>query len=217
MFQGCTNLSTIMIGSGCKKIDFQAFTFCNSLKGIYCYADTYPETNQNAFISSNINAAILHVPTDLISTYKSTDPWSGFMDVVSLPYIIYMADGEVYKKDLVMIGTPINPLAAPEKEGYSFDGWSEMPEIMPNHDITVTGTFTINKYRLTYMIDGEEYAYYDITYGTSITPEPSPVKEGYTFSGWNGIPETMPGHDMTISGPFTANKYKLIQVSHVKK
>ena len=38
----------------------------------------------------------------------------------------------------------------------------------------------------------------EIEEGVSITPEVVPTKDGYTFSGWSEIPETMPDYDMTI-------------------
>ena len=76
---------------------------------------------------------------------------------------------------------------------------------MPAHDVTVTGTFSINKYKLTYILDGEEYKICEIEYGATITAESEPTKEGYTFSGWSEIPETMPAHDVTITGSFIQN------------
>ena len=78
---------------------------------------------------------------------------------------------------------------------------------MPAHDVTVKGTFGVNTYKLTYSVDGKEYRSYDIYYGTAITPEAAPAKEGYTFSGWSEIPGTMPANDVTVSGTFTANTY----------
>ena len=30
------------------------------------------------------------------------------------------------------------------KKGYTFSGWSEIPETMPAHDVTVTGSFEID-------------------------------------------------------------------------
>ena len=60
-------------------------------------------------------------------------------------------------------------------------------------------------YKLTYLVDDEVYKTYDMEYGAAITPEPAPTKEGYTFSGWNGIPETMPANDVTVKGYFTKN------------
>ena len=39
-------------------------------------------------------------------------------------------------------GATITLPEAPEKEGYSFDGWSEIPETMPASDVVIYGTFT---------------------------------------------------------------------------
>ena len=102
----------------------------------------------------------------------------------------------VYKTYDVEYGATITPEAAPTKEGYTFSGWSEIPATMPAHDVTVTGTFAVNKYKLTYMVDGVEYKAYDVEYGATITPEAEPTKEGYTFSGWSEIPATMPAKDV---------------------
>jgi hypothetical protein len=123
--------------------------------------------------------------------------------------LTYQVDGVEYKSSEVAYGSTITPEAEPTKEGYTFSGWSEIPETMPAHDVTVTGTFSVNKYKLIYMVDGEEYKTSEVEYGTAITAEAEPTKEGYTFSGWSEIPETMPAHDVTVTGTFTINKYKL--------
>jgi M6 family metalloprotease-like protein len=68
---------------------------------------------------------------------------------------------------------------------------------------------TYSLYKLTYLIDGEIYASYDIEYGAMITPEAEPTKEDYTFSGWSEIPETMPAHDVTIYGSYTTGIYSI--------
>ena len=75
-----------------------------------------------------------------------------------------------------------------------------------NYEISyVKGTLTINPgvYKLTYTVDGEVYKTYDIEYGSTITPEAEPTKDGYIFSGWSEIPATMPAHDVTVTGTFT--------------
>ena len=123
--------------------------------------------------------------------------------------LTYKIDGEIYKTFDVEYGATITPETAPSKEGHTFSGWSEIPETMPAHDVTVTGTFTVNKYKLTYMVDGELYKTYDVEFGTTITPESYPTKENYTFSGWSEIPATMPAHDVTVTGTFAINSYKL--------
>ena len=124
--------------------------------------------------------------------------------------LTYMVDGEVYQSFSIKYRDVITPLAVPIKEGYTFSGWSEIPATMPAKDVTVTGSFSINSYTLTYMVDGEEYQSFSIKYGEHITPDSEPTKEGYTFSGWSEIPETMPAKDVTITGTFSINKYKLI-------
>ena len=116
--------------------------------------------------------------------------------------LTYMVDGVKYKSYEIEYGATITPEAEPTKEGYTFSGWSEIPATMPAHDVTVTGTFSINTYKLTYLVDGEEYKTYELEYGAAITPEPEPVKNGYQFSGWSEIPETMPAHDVTVTGTF---------------
>ena len=126
--------------------------------------------------------------------------------------LTYMVDGEVYKTYDIEYGATITPEAEPSKEGYTFSGWSEIPETMPAHSVTVTGSFSINSYKLTYTVDGEVYKTYDLEYGATITPEAEPTKEGYNFSGWSEIPETMPAHDVTVTGTFSINSYKLTYV-----
>ena len=123
--------------------------------------------------------------------------------------LTYMVDGEVYKSQEMDYGAVITPEPAPTKEGHTFSGWSEIPAIMPAHDVTVIGTFTINKYILTYILDGKEYKTMEVEYGSVITPEPDPEKEGYTFSGWIGLPETMPAKLVIVTGTFSINSYTL--------
>lgn len=123
--------------------------------------------------------------------------------------LTYLLDGEEYKKMEVVYGSAITPEAAPTKEGYTFSGWSEIPASMPAYDVTVTGTMIPNLYQLVYLVDGLEYKTVDVPFGSVITPEPEPEKEGYTFSGWIGLPETMPARLVIVTGTFSINSYTL--------
>jgi hypothetical protein len=123
--------------------------------------------------------------------------------------LTYLIDDEVYKTMEVVYGSSITPEAAPTKEGYTFSGWSEIPATMPAQDVTVTGTFVPNNYPLVYLLDGDEYKTVDVPFGSVITPEPDPEKEGYTFSGWKGLPETMPAKMVIVTGTFSINSYTL--------
>ncbi len=55
--------------------------------------------------------------------------------------LMYVVDNVVVDSAFVEQGTAIEPKAEPVKDGYVFSGWSEVPEIMPAHDVTVTGSF----------------------------------------------------------------------------
>ena len=138
--------------------------------------------------------------TDLPETMPASNLVIDGSYIVNTYNVIYVVDGEEYKRTEVDYGAEIPVEAAPEKEGHTFSGWSEVPATMPAGDVTVTGTFTVNTYTITYYLDGEEYATADVTYGSAIEPIADPEKEGYTFSGWEGLPETMPAHDVEIHG-----------------
>ena len=53
------------------------------------------------------------------------------------------------------------------------------------------------------------YKTFTLEYGSEITSESIPEKEGYTFSGWDKLPETMPAKDVTVTGAFTINQYSV--------
>ena len=101
-------------------------------------------------------------------------------------------------------GTKFETPADPTREGYTFAGWDmDIPETIPAEDMSFTALWSVNSYKLVYILDGEVYAEYDVEYGSEITPENDPEKTGYTFDGWTGIPETMPAHDVEIYGSFS--------------
>lgn len=62
--------------------------------------------------------------------------------VIKDKYLLkYVVDGEVYNETMVKIGAPITPITYPSKAGYTFSGWSEIPTVMPEHDVTISGFF----------------------------------------------------------------------------
>lgn len=121
----------------------------------------------------------------------------------------YVVDGEVVASDSVKCGTPITLLEEPTKEGYTFSGWGETPETMPAGDVTINGTFTINRYLVTFKIGDEVIAADSLEYGTAIVAPEAPDKEGYSFCGWGEVVETVPASDVTYEGTYTVNIYKV--------
>lgn len=123
--------------------------------------------------------------------------------------LTYYVDGSAYSSFTYDYGTAITAIDEPVKEGYTFSGWDSVPATMPDNDVDVNGTFSINSYLLTYYVDNELVSSSLTEYGAVIIPLNEPVKEGYTFSGWDEVPETMPARDVDINGTFTINSHVL--------
>ena len=108
--------------------------------------------------------------------------------------------------------TAITAPAVPTKTGYTFDGWDkEIPGTMSAGDMTVTATWKINQYTITFDTDGGS-AVASITqdYGTAIIAPKAPTKTGYTFDGWDKtIPGTMPAEDVTVTATWKINQYTI--------
>ena len=130
--------------------------------------------------------------------------------VTPASYVIrFIVDGEVILTDTLTRGSTINLPDVPEKEGYTFSGWGEVPETMPDKYVTVIGTFIINKYLVTFKVGDEVIAADSLEYGAAIVVPEAPEKEGYTFSGWGEVAETVPANDVTYSAYYIANVYKV--------
>ena len=158
--------------------------------------------------------------------------------------LTYKITGDIQAKTEtteVEYGAEVKVAAIPTEKGYTFnvneygttDGWkvesglSDKATVqanytfkMPANDVTFTGSFEENEYKVTYYVDGTQYetttAY---KYKADVDPKEYPVKEGYTFSGWEtadvegvekvkpGEKFSMPANDVTINGKFTINNY----------
>lgn len=123
--------------------------------------------------------------------------------------LTYVVDGEVYATDNIEYGATITPIAEPVKEGYTFSGWSEVPETMPASDVTISGTYTVNNYTVTFKIGDEVIFSESMAYGTEIVAPEAPEKEGYTFDGWGEVAATVPASDVTYEGTYTVNVYNV--------
>ena len=130
-----------------KSIGGNAFENCNGLTSIISLNTTPPQIVSDTF--SNYNA-ILYVPIGCKTVYESHQIWKKFISIVEIDAsniqytLTYLVDDEVYKTYKLKVGDTITPEAEPTKEGYTFSGWSEIPSTMPDHDVTVSGTFTKN-------------------------------------------------------------------------
>ena len=82
-FRWCTGLTSIIIGNSVTSIGDYAFSFLNNLTDVYCLATDVPSTSSSAFDTYPENIT-LHVPAEAINSYKTTEPWSNFGNIVTL-------------------------------------------------------------------------------------------------------------------------------------
>jgi len=208
-FYCARNLNALTIPESVEKVGYNAFAN-SGIKKVEVLPTIPPKVSDG---NSGLNQSLvsLYVYGKDFDTYYVANYWGDFKYIYTVEKykLTYLIDGDVYKILELHAGMLINQIEIPTKEGYTFSGWSDIPEKMPAHDVNVTGTFAINKYKLVYQVDGEEYKSSEVEYGASITPVTAPKKEGYTFSGWSGIPARMPAHDVTITGTFNVNQYTI--------
>ena len=144
---------------------------------------------------------------------------------VANPYnVIYKVDGKYYgETETYHVSDDVKIRKAPTKEGHTFVGWTPAKDVaniikvddngkfkMPAHDVLFNGTFVANEYKVTYKVDGKDYATDTYKFSDDVAIRTIPTKEGYTFSGWkigdkDAANFTMPAHDVTIEGTFVKN------------
>ena len=115
--------------------------------------------------------------------------------------VTFVADGKIVSEQVLDYGTAITVPEAPAKEGYTFTGWRPtVAETVPANDVTYEAVYTINTYKLTYVLDGIEVMTIEVEYGAEIEAFVPEVEDGREFAGWEDMPATMPAHDVTIYG-----------------
>ena len=170
---------------------------------------TYSEKDGQVFLgwSDGVNTYYEIRPGSSAEDFELTATWG-----IKSFEIIYIVDGIEYARDTVQAGAPLVKISDPEttEEGYAFSGWSETPDIMPAHDLTVTGSFEKGGYTLTYIIDGEVIKTARYLYGAAISPTKAPRRVGYEFDVWEGLPATMPAHDLSVNGTYKIASYSIV-------
>jgi len=110
-------------------------------------------------------------------------------------------------------GEEVIYISAPEKEGYTFDGWSEVLTLMPARNVTLYPAWTQNYYNIYYKLlssDTDFYHTHSIGYGEAITLiVPAPERTGYTFTRWDCDYTVMPAQDITVLAIWEKNSYNI--------
>ncbi len=164
--------------------------------------------------------AKLYVPRESIEAYKAAPIWGLFNNILPIEEyegdstynkiqelhntyftVSYYVGDSIVHTDQVLYGKTVPEYAyEPQKEGYTFSGWSEIPATMPANDVVVNGTFRVNNYLLTYVVDDVIYQSDTLEYGSEIIPAEAPNAAGKTFMGWENLPASMPAENIQVIG-----------------
>ena len=83
-FEGCSGLTTLTIPSTVVTIAINAFKNCMGLNEVNCYAESVPDTHEDAFDMTPTGSSTLYVPAGSVEAYKDSWPWSDFKIIVEL-------------------------------------------------------------------------------------------------------------------------------------
>ncbi len=158
----------------------------------------------------------------LYTDADKTIEWDYDTDVITAPVTLYLElDPNLHYIDFNIDGAYPLPrmskyygekitLPTLGKPGYTFTWLDTPPATMPDKDLEIRGTYTINKHNLVYLLDGKEYSSEQVEYNTPLTLKANPAaRTGYKFSGWSSLPSTMPDKNVTISGSYIPNKHTI--------
>ena len=159
------------------------------------------------------NIVISHPKGDVIKPSN----YVGKATILPTEYTLtYILDDKEFYKETLSAGSGIIPKDVPAKEGYSFSGWKDLPSTMPTHDVTVTGSYIANSYMVRFVVDGKVIYEKSQAYGSKIVVPTVDEKEGYSFSGFGDVDETVPAHDVTYTGSYIVNRYKVTFIADGK-
>ena len=142
-----------------------------------------------------------------------------FTETVNAYTITWNINGEEITESYPYGATPSYKGETPVKQAtaqytYTFAGWGEITKVTGDKTYTAVFTSTVNKYTITWDIDGdkttEEYEYGATPSYKGATPSKEATAQyTYAFSGWGGIEKVTGNKTYTAVFSSTVNKYKI--------
>ena len=123
-------------------------------------------------------------------------------------YAYFVSDGVTIASVPTQFGNLISaPAQDPVKYGYIFMGWSPSVGNMGAANITFTAQWVGIYHNTNFVVDGNAYATVPSILGQPVVLPQTPIKEGYTFTGWANLPVAMPDYDITLNATWAINTY----------
>lgn len=117
-------------------------------------------------------------------------------------------DGSVVRQELVEYGMYATAPEDPVRVGYKFIGWDSNFAWIDS-DREIHANYTINHFIVSfYDWDGTLLEQQDVVYGANAKEPKQPVREGYTFSGWD-TDFSVVKSNITVTATYQINEYEV--------
>ena len=212
-FSGCSSLTTVTIPNSVTSIGYRAFYDCDDLISITCLGITPPNASD---LGTPTSTCTLTVPHSAYNAYLRHAYWGQFLNINTGYLVTLQANnnqwGEVtgagiYTQEATITATP--------NEGYTFLRWSDgntdnPRTIQVTSDTTLTAEFAIEGGCLVIFVDwdGTVLSSVSVVSGDAATAPADPIREGYTFIGWDKDFSAVTDH-MTVTAQYQINRYRV--------
>lgn len=174
---------------------------------LYLVNEDFDELAALTVLAETMDFDAVFVPIDQTITFDAGDGHFGVDENAHTTTVVAQYDSE-----LVLPEEPV-------QTGYDFIGWSETeggttpiddPYVIQGDD-TLYAIWDVHTWTVTYMVDEDVYAQYDIDFGAPVTRPADPIIEGYNFIGWTPtVATTMPDNDLVYTATTIVKEYTFV-------
>ena len=212
-FSCCYALTSVTISNSVTSIGSNAFWNSPSLTSITCLGTTPPNASD---LGAPTSTCTLTVPHSAYNAYLRHTYWGSFLNINTGYLVILQANNNQWGEvDGAGLYTQEATITATPNEGYTFLRWSDgntdnPRTIQVTSDTTLTAEFAIEGGCLVTFVDwdGTVLSSVSVVSGDAATAPADPIREGYTFIGWDKDFSVVADH-MTITAQYQINRYRV--------